>query len=203
MINLKEIIKYTEQNPHIIDINSEFLKDFGNDEWGLKCFYNQHTSVSHGYFTLLHNITKNLSDNSIIVELGSREAISDVAILCALKPTQTFYSIDIIYDYRYVNKSLIGDNFKIIIGDCLNKNTIDQIEDGIDLIFLDTIHTYEQVKKEFDLYKSKLNDGCIVLIDDIKLNDKGIFFEELTYEKYDISELCHSISGFGAFIYKK
>lgn len=203
MINLKEIIEYTEQNPHITDVKPEFLSEIINDEWALKCFYNQHTSVSHGYFTLLHNITKALPNNSIIVELGSREAISDIAIQSALKPTQTFYSIDIVYDYRCVNKSLIGDNFKIIIGDCLDQNTINQIPNQIDLIFFDTIHTYDQVKAEFELYKDKLSDGCIVLIDDIKLNDKGRFFDEITYEKYGISDLCHSVSGFGAFVFKK
>jgi hypothetical protein len=70
------------------------------------------------------------------------------------------------------------------------------------LIFFDTIHTYDQVKKEFDLYKDKLKDGAIILIDDIKINDKGVFFNEWEGEKYDLTDWCH-ISGFGLLIYKK
>ena len=73
----------------------------------------------------------------------------------------------------------------------------------IDLIFFDTIHTYDQVKAEFELYKDKLSDGCIVLIDDTKLNDKGRFFDEITYEKYNLDLLCHNVSGFSGFVFKK
>lgn len=204
--NFKEVLQHTVENPVITNwYKSESLKNFENDEWATKCVLNNHINAgyTHGYFTLLHNIVSNLKQDSIIVELGSREAISDVCIIDALKETQQYYSVDIIYDYRFVNKDLITNNVHIIIGDCLTTNTINQIPDGIDLIFFDTIHTYQQVKSEFDLYKNKMNDGCIILIDDIKLNDKGRFFDEVDLEKYDISDLCHNISGFGALIYKK
>jgi hypothetical protein len=204
-MNFNEVLQKTTDNPVIEWIKSNSLDNIKNDIWALNCITNNHIGAgyTHGYFTILHNIVKSLQDDAVIVELGSREAMSDVAIIDALKDTQQYYSVDIIYDYRYLNMDLVKTNTKIIIADCLEHTTIEQIPDGIDLLFLDTIHTYDQVKKEYDYYRSKLNDGCIILIDDIKLNDKGRFFHEVDLEKYDISDLCHNVSGFGALIYRK
>ena len=143
----------------------------------------------------------------IIVELGNREGLSTAAILSALSDKkQSFYSLDIIKDLRYVsNRAKSDDRFKWIIGDCLDLSIfsrISEIPKNINMLFLDTVHTYEQVMNEFYVWEPLLADQCLVVIDDIRLNDKGKFFDELTHPKYDLTDLCH-VSGFGVFFYQR
>lgn len=143
----------------------------------------------------------------IIVELGNREGLSTAAILSALSDKkQIFYSLDIIKDLRYVSERAKNDDkFKWIIGDCLDLSIflrINEIPKNINILFLDTVHTYEQVKNEFYVWEPLLADKCLVVIDDIRINDKGKFFSELPYQKYDLTDLCH-VSGFGVFFYQR
>ena len=41
------------------------------------------------------------------------------------------------------------------------------------MIFLDTIHTYEQVLAEFILWEPYMKDDCVMLIDDIRPSMEG------------------------------
>ena len=68
-----------------------------------------------------------------------------------------------------------------------------------DVWFIDTSHTYSQVKTELEHYGKFFKEGCLVLMDDIKLND-GMYkaWLEIEYQKLDVSELHHS--GFGLLV---
>jgi cephalosporin hydroxylase len=70
---------------------------------------------------------------------------------------------------------------------------------NVDFLFIDTEHTYEQVSREWAVYKRWLLDGAIVALDDIRMNDMPRFWNELQYEKLDLTEFCHPESGFGVF----
>jgi hypothetical protein len=72
----------------------------------------------------------------------------------------------------------------------------------IDLFFTDTVHFYRQVKDEYDVYEPLLADGAFIMIDDINLKDKRKLFDELPFEKWDLTEWCHH-NGFGLLRYKK
>lgn len=70
---------------------------------------------------------------------------------------------------------------------------------SLDLLFLDSLHTYEHVSAEWRAFRPKVKDGGIVFFDDIHL-DTGMdrFWKEVREEKFDISEL--HFSGFGAVV---
>lgn len=142
----------------------------------------------------------------IIVELGNRAGLSTAGILSGLSDEkQIFYSVDITKNLRYVSdRAKSDDRFKWVIGDCLDLSifSTSEIPKNINFLFLDTIHTYEQVKNEFYVWEPLLADKCLVAIDDIRSNDKGKFFDEMSYQKYDLTYLCHT-SGFGIFFYQR
>ena len=73
------------------------------------------------------------------------------------------------------------------------------------MIFLDTIHTYEQVLAEFQLWEQYMKDDCVMLIDDIRPSMPGRtkwrFHTELDYTyKYDVTEWAHNDTGFGVYL---
>ena len=77
-----------------------------------------------------------------------------------------------------------------------------QKSNKIDILFTDTIHFYFQLKDEFEIYQHLLADTALVAIDDIRTNDKGKFWAEVTHPKWDLTELCHH-SGWGLFLYER
>ena len=227
---LKDAIEKTELNPVIkwndpswavtVDKDPMFSRYMNNVP-----IENNDNKRCHGYFALLHNIVSALPDSSVICELGNREGLSTMAILDSMKPNDKFVSIDTIPDLRFVPPDLANplvekEVFLPLISDCLSEEAVDSVQiftnnKKIDLLFCDTIHTYEQIKKEFEVYEPLLSDSAIILVDDIQ-NDhehlpynhpdrrsKYLFFEEWKGEKYDITELCHNPSGFAAFIYRR
>lgn len=203
-MELKELIDYTEKNKTIVWNNENLIKGIG-DEY--EKYLSNHTFPQgkvHGYFTLIHNLIKELPDDAVIVELGNREGMSTLAIYDALKPNQKFYTIDIIKDLRVLPKEFFNDSrVNIINGDCTSNDVVSLFDDeSIDFLFSDTIHYYEQVDKEFKSYKRKLKNDAIIYVDDIRLNNKGQFFTEWKGEKYDLGAWAHE-SGFGCFKYTK
>lgn len=159
-----------------------------------------------GYYPWLKLLAAN-SDAKLIVELGNRYGVSTVALFAGMKENQTLISIDIVKDQRYVTNEMIKDErIKLVWGDCLNLKTyLDHNIDipiDIDILWTDTIHYYDQVKAEYDVYEPLLADEALIIIDDIRVNDKGRFYNEITHSKQDLTELCHS-SGFGAIFYKR
>ena len=129
--------------------------------------------------------------------------MSTLAIYDALKDNQKFYTIDIIKDLRVMPKSFFDDGrVNVIYGDCVSDGIVSLFEnESIDFLFSDTIHYYKQVDSEFKAYKNKLKDNSIIFMDDIKLNDKGRFYEEWEGEKYSMGNWCHE-TGFGLFKFK-
>jgi len=69
---------------------------------------------------------------------------------------------------------------------------------SIDLLFLDSLHTYEHTKAEWLAFQPKLRRNALVLIDDVAL-DAGMaqFWDELPEPKLALNHL--HFSGFGAW----
>jgi hypothetical protein len=199
-MDLKEIIEYTKENQDIKWLNNKGHVELMDPFFSRYLKNELPNGKVHGYFTLLNNIVKNLSDDAIIVELGNREGLSTLSIYEALKPNQKFYTIDIEKDLRLLPESFFNDERVIILYDnCLNDNILSLFKDkSIDLLFSDTTHTYNQINSEYDSYKNKMKDESILLVDDIKLNDKGVFFDKWDGEKYILDSWAHE-SGFGCF----
>ena len=202
---LEKIISETQSSPYI-KWNDPTLADSirYNDVYNVYLF---NKDGGHGYFSLLHNLTSNI--DGIIVELGNREGLGIVSIYDALQMNSKFYTLDIVDDVRFVNEKIKNDSRVHILNDFNSldshriKNTFE--EKSISLIFLDTIHTYEQVSQEVKLWEPYMKDDCIILVDDIRDyvpgHSKWKFHQEYNVShKYDITEWAHNLTGFGVYL---
>ena len=138
----------------------------------------------------------------IIVELGTREGIS-LSFLSMHTPEHCrIITVDNGDEGKpHIPIHLRGlKGVQQIIGDDCSDEVLSQIPDGVEMLFIDTKHTREQVEKEWKLYEPKLAEQALVVCDDI--NALGGWFEELPYDKLDISGY-HQALGFGFFIYKR
>jgi len=202
---LEQIISDTQSSPYI-KWNDESLADLiRNDNVYNVFIFNK--DGNHGYFSLLHNLTSNIE--GIIVELGNREGLGILSIYDSLSENSELYSLDIVDDVRFVNDKIKSDPRVHILNDfdALDSHTVPKTfkKKSISMIFLDTIHTYEQVLAEFQLWEPYMKDDCVMLIDDIRPSMPGRtkwrFHTELDYTyKYDVTEWAHNDTGFGVYL---
>lgn len=121
-----------------------------------------------------------------IVELGVRSIVSTWAFLLG-KP-KTLISVDIIHPSKYVDYDQYGCNlelvYKLAEGNGIDFKFIEQdslkIElPEVDMVFFDTLHTYEQLSQELRLHGNKAKKYLI-------------FHDTETYK----DELIPAINGF-------
>lgn len=134
-----------------------------------------------------------------LVELGTEFGAATIVMLDALPETSTLVTVDIVEMKPNFLYGLEDSRLTKIIGNSLEVS--DQIPEKIDFLFIDTEHEFEQVSKEWKLYKSKLTKNAIVVFDDIHFNEGMTrFWDSLEEEKYDISQWHEA--GFGV-VFKK
>ena len=202
---LEKIISETQSSPYI-KWNDESLADLIRYDNVYNVFiFNK--DGNHGYFSLLHNLTSNIEGT--IVELGNREGLGILSIYDALSENSELYTLDIVDDVRFINDKIKSDSRVHILNDfnSLDANRIEKTfeKKSISMIFLDTIHTYEQVSLEFKLWEPYMKDDCVMLIDDIRDympgRSKWRFHTELDYTyKYDVTEWAHNDTGYGVYL---
>ena len=202
---LEQIISDTQSSPYI-KWNDESLADLiRNDNVYNVFIFNK--DGNHGYFSLLHNLTSNIEGT--IVELGNREGLGILSIYDALSENSQLYTLDIVDDVRFINNKIKSDSRVKILNDfdALDSDRVSKTfeKKSISMIFLDTIHTYEQVLAEFILWEPYMKDDCVMLIDDIRPSMEGRtkwrFHTELGYTyKYDVTEWAHNDTGFGVYL---
>ena len=204
-IELEKIISETQSSPYI-KWNDESLADLIRYDNVYNVFiFNK--DGNHGYFSLLHNLTSNIEGT--IVELGNREGLGILSIYDALSENSQLYTLDIVDDVRFINNKIKSDSRVKILNDfdALDSDRVSKTfeKKSISMIFLDTIHTYEQVLAEFILWEPYMKDDCVMLIDDIRPSMTGRtkwrFHTELDYtHKYDVTEWAHNDTGFGVYL---
>jgi hypothetical protein len=193
-----KIVKWN--NPDIIRLISPATEHYQ---------YITNADGNHGYFWYLHKLTEHVEGT--VVELGNRRGCSTLAIYDALKEGQKFYSFDIINDCRYVTPEVkkdprvtINNNF-----DSLDREKIDSTFEkrSVSMLFCDTIHTYEQIKAEYDVWEEYLTDDAIIVVDDIQdqtassdKRSKWKFHEEWDGVKFDVTKDAHNPTGFGIYL---
>lgn len=99
-------------------------------------------------------------------------------------------------------------NTRIIFGDSrrsFNACWFDGFKPNcVDILFIDTVHTYEHTTEEFAVWQPYLKQGAVVCMDDLYRPRMIDFWNELPYEKIRLDWLHISGSptdgGFGAFI---
>lgn len=203
---LQEIVKRTSENPYAQWNNPSLVESVKNHSQFSIYLFNK--DGNHGYFSLLHNLTSSLADDALIVELGNREGLGILSIYDALKESQTFYTLDIVNDVRFIGSEIANDSRVNILND-FNSLDAPRVEKtfkkkSISMIFMDTIHTYEQVVAEYETWKPYLKDDCVILVDDIRPSLPGRtkwgFHEELKCSyKEDVGDWAHNDTGFGVY----
>ena len=204
-IDLEKIISDTQTDPYI-KWNNSSLADWVriNSEFSVYLF---NRDGNHGYFSLLHNLSSNIEGT--IVELGNREGLGIISIYDALSDNSELYTLDIVDDVRFIKDEIKNDSRVHILNDfnSLDSNRVEKTfeKKSISMIFLDTIHTYEQVTQEFKLWEPYMKDDCVMLVDDIRDympgRTKWRFHTELDYTyKYDVTEWAHNDTGYGVYL---
>jgi hypothetical protein len=204
-IELEKIISDTKSNPYIKWNNSSLTDWVSADREFSVYLFNK--DGNHGYFSLLHNLSSNIEGT--IVELGNREGLGIISIYDALSKNSELYTLDIVDDVRFIKDEIKNDPRVHILNDfnSLDSNRVEKTfeKKSISMIFLDTIHTYEQVTQEFKLWEPYMKDDCVMLIDDIRDympgRTKWRFHTELDYTyKYDVTEWAHNDTGYGVYL---
>ena len=204
-IDLEKIISDTQTDPYI-KWNNSSLADWVriDSEFSVYLF---NRDGNHGYFSLLHNLSSNIEGT--IVELGNREGLGIISIYDALSDNSELFTLDIVDDVRFIKDEIKNDPRVHILNDfnSLDSNRVEKTfeKKSISMIFLDTIHTYEQVTQEFKLWEPYMKDDCVMLVDDIRDympgRTKWRFHTELEYDhKYDVTEWAHNDTGFGVYL---
>ena len=79
----------------------------------------------------------------------------------------------------------------------------------IDILHIDSLHSYAHAKGEFEAYKDLLNDGAVVMFDDLYAGGDTVlrYFNELPYSNIQDDRLhpanIHNPCGYGVMIYTK
>jgi hypothetical protein len=132
----------------------------------------------------LHEISQTFSD-SIFVDLGVREGASS-GILCdrSKELNNKIYGVDI--DFSLLKSNLVeGQNYEIIKGDSSTIGRDFEIPEGVDILFVDTLHVKEQVLCELYYWIDKMNKNSYVIFHDshwpsgMKENINGIIWERV------------------------
>ena len=153
---------------------------------------NQALSKYYRYLTALMLQLKPRS----VVELGGAMGTGTLMMLAGLPEDTPVYSITLAehgLEFSFIPHK--PDNLRAVVGDDLDLSLWpeDLDWDLVDFMFIDTIHTYDQVKKELALYGPLLREGTIVAFDDIHLNEGMVrAWEEIPWNKISLPELHHS-----------
>lgn len=94
------------------------------------------------------------SQCNVCTEFGTRDCFSTVALLAGCKKTVYSYDLDITYAAKELSSLNLPCYWKLC-----RANTIEpsfEIEQT-DLLFVDTLHTYKQVKQELSQHHTKVN----------------------------------------------
>lgn len=135
-------------------------------------------------------------NDSILLDIGTYKGCSALAL--AHNPTNQVKSFDIRFGLR--NISDYPDNIEFIVDNIINKEYESLILSS-KFIILDTDHLGE-FEHEFYKHLKTIGYKGILLLDDIKLNAPMMeFWDSITDEKHDISNIGHH-SGTGLVILK-
>lgn len=130
-------------------------------------------TVRSGYYQWLPKLIKYTKPKQV-VELGGAMGVACIAMLQTLPKASKLYSITLEehgLEFAYLDKEY--SNLVKIVGDDRDLKSWPKDCDlsKTDIWFIDSEHTYEQVRAEIDLYKQFFKDGAILLFDDIHINE--------------------------------
>jgi cephalosporin hydroxylase len=153
------------------------------------------------YYGLMYILAGTI-DNGLLVELGVNKGRGLVSLAAGNKTNQVigldshlwnniFYALKDYPNAWFLNVSSMP--VPIVIAEHARK---------INLLHIDTEHSYSMAKAEFEAYQPYLAKGAYVLFDDLHAQDDDVlrYFNELPYEKLQDDRL-HPSCGYGVLRY--
>lgn len=154
------------------------------------------------YYNLMYILAGSIN-NGLLVELGVNKGRGLISLAAGNK-TNKVIGLDS-HVWPGLHDSLIGYSnawflnmssmpVPVVISEHIRK---------INLLHIDTEHSYSMAKAELEAYKPYLAKGAYVLFDDLHAmdNDVSRYFYELPYEKVEDDRL-HPSCGYGVLIYE-
>lgn len=114
-------------------------------------------------------------------------------------PRGQVVGVDIAYDHpeHLAHIDATCPNFHFWQGDSVGDASAIRMEFGlVDILFIDTTHTYAQTWAEFNAWYPHLAKGAVVCFDDLNRVEMGDIWYELPEPKIRLDQL-HTGSGFG------
>ncbi len=149
-----------------------------------------------GYYWYLHALVAVTRPRKIL-ELGRCLGTSALFMLGALGEDATLITVDIEERASDLSHVVADPRLQVVIGNDLDLGIYDGVDiGGIDFLYVDTDHTYDQASREWALYRPLLSERGIAVFDDITMNNMGTFWNELTCAKLETGGTYH-YTGFG------
>lgn len=142
-------------------------------------------SPGQEHYTLLAYFST-LYDSSTLLDIGTYKGCSSLAL--SYNNANSIFSFDL--NGASKNLSSYPANVTYVVDNIVN-GMYDEIILSAPFILLDTDHD-GSFERQFHSYLRKLKWNGILMLDDIKLNNEmKSFWDSITEEKYDISNLGH------------
>lgn len=143
---------------------------------------------SNPYYDLLYHVSLNEKPN-LTVELGCCTGGSTSYL--AAGSSGKVISIDIAIQEGARSRLAVFPNVELIEADTREPGTAELIASRgpIDILFIDTDHTAEQVTIEMSLFAPLVKEGGIILLDDVRMNSMPQWWDELDEDKLEMPHL--------------
>lgn len=141
------------------------------------------------YYRFLHALAPQLNN---FLELGCRTGAASYHVAQG-NPKTKIHCID-----RKDRMAVYHPNISFHLCDTRDAGMPKYLGKKFDAIFVDSEHTYEQVRAEYDLWRPRVRDGGVMLFDDID-EYEGLqkFWTELPGNKFSVPQLHPERWGFG------
>ena len=138
-----------------------------------------------------------------VVELGGAMGVWDICVLHTLPTDSKLYSITLAehgLEFSYVKDTY--PNFHPIVGDDLIMGNWKGIDlSKTDIWYFDSLHTFEHLNNELNLYNPFFKKGALLLFDDIRMPELWPVWDNLKWEKKELTDPLH-YTGWGICRYE-
>lgn len=169
-----------------------FARTSVNEPWGLGDAFLQTSESQPPYYRFLHKLVKHYTPQ-LVVECGVYMATGSVHMALGNRETNVV-GIDIAPHTRAYSALLLYNNFHLLVGDTTEDKIFAEVDSKfpnsyIGLLFLDSKHDGITAIKEYNLWRKKFAQLCIVACDDILDPRMEMFWSKLPGEKLELNFL--------------
>lgn len=182
---LEQILEEYKLNTYFYPNKPDFGTDKGTSHSYVKGYYEE-------------NFKKYKSKDIVLVEIGVRSGAS----LCLWKnyfsENSTIIGMDDLSDNNENNIPVndewtSGENVQYIVGNAYEEDALKKLPEKIDILIDDGPHSFESHIKLLELYTSKMNEGGVIVIEDVRYPQDDLF--KYVDEKYQDNAEVYDFGG--------